>query len=178
MVIENGTRFGKLVVRSRVTEGRNRDSKYLCDCDCGRSSTPTGTSLKTGNSKGCGICYKLNYCVPDSALSRAYRTYKRGANKKEVSFQLTFPEFVFLTKQSCSYCGAAPSVNSYSEDAKVKVPMNGVDRVDSAQGYSLINCVPCCTTCNLAKLDTNVVEFMAWIQRVHAHLFDFGKESE
>ena len=177
--ISIGDRFGKLVVRYRVTNmrgGRERDAKYLCDCDCGRSSTPTATSLKTGNSKSCGICHKLQYCVPDAAWSRAYRTYRRGAKQKEVCFNLTFPEFVSIAKHCCHYCGAPPAINSYSEDAKIKVAMNGVDRVDSSCGYDLLNCVPCCKTCNLAKLDTNVGEFMAWIQKVYHHLFDLEKK--
>lgn len=181
ILVKIGDRFGKLIVRVRVPNcrgGRQRDAKYLCDCDCGRTSTPTATSLKTGNSKSCGICYKLQYCVPDSAFKRAYRTYRRNARAKKIKFAITFAEFLFLTKQPCHYCGSAPSVNSYSDDAKVKNPMNGVDRIDSSQGYFLLNCVPCCTTCNLAKLDTNIAEFMAWIQRVHTHMFDFGKESE
>jgi hypothetical protein len=176
--IDIGTRFGKLVVVSRLSDVRNRYAKYLCVCDCGRTSTPTGTSLKTGNSKGCGICYKLNYCVPDSALTRAYRTYKRNAKKKNVTFQITFPEFKGLTSRPCHYCGLPPVVNSYSDEAKVKIPMNGVDRVDSLQGYTLLNCVACCTTCNLAKLDTSLADFKTWVRRVHTHLFDFGKESE
>lgn len=170
--VADGDRFGKLVVQYRVPNcrgGRERDAKYLCNCDCGRTSTPTATALKTGNSKSCGICYKLNYCVPDSDFKRAYRTYRRNARKKNLEFLLTLPQFVLLAKESCHYCGSAPSVNSYSEDAKVKNPMNGIDRMDSAQGYYILNCVACCTTCNLAKLDTPVEEFKAWIQRVHNH---------
>ena len=30
--------------------------------------------------------------------------------------------------------------------------LNGVDRVDSAVGYSESNCVSCCATCNMMKI--------------------------
>jgi hypothetical protein len=177
--IPDGTRFGKLVVKYRIAANkRQRDTHYLCDCDCGRTSAPTATSLKTGNSKSCGICYKLEYCVPDSALSRAYRTYRRNARGKNVAFQLTFDMFKLLARKKCHYCGAPPAINSYSEESKVKVPMNGIDRVDSSAGYVPLNCVPCCTDCNLAKLDRSAADFMVWIQRVYHHMFDIEEESE
>lgn len=46
---------------------------------------------------------------------------------------------------------------------------NGIDRVDSAQGYVLTNVVPCCKQCNRAKSDLSREEFLTWVERVHAH---------
>ena len=167
-----GTRFGHTTVLRRISPNcRQRNAHYECICDCGNTSTPTATSLKTGNTKSCGRCHKFRYCVPEAALHRAYRTYKRGAIRKQVSFSLTFPDFSALVTQSCTYCGEEPSVNSYSADVKTKVPMTGIDRRNSDLGYFEENCVPCCGTCNLAKLDTSEADFKAWIQRVYQHLF-------
>jgi hypothetical protein len=58
----------------------------------------------------------------------------------------------------CFYCG-------HSEIYGV----NGVDRKDNAVGYTLENSVPCCATCNFAKRQMTVAEFIAWVDRVHAY---------
>ena len=49
----------------------------------------------------------------------------------------------------CEYCGFMPNDDE---------PINGLDRVDSSQGYTDSNTVPCCATCNSMKgsLDVNV----------------------
>lgn len=45
-------------------------------------------------------------------------------------------------EQPCHYCGIAPSPGG---------KLNGLDRVDSTQGYLDKNTVPCCATCNSMK---------------------------
>lgn len=47
--------------------------------------------------------------------------------------------------------------------------LNGVDRVNSQQGYEAGNVVPCCKHCNKAKLNRTEAEFIAHCQRVAAH---------
>ena len=43
---------------------------------------------------------------------------------------------------------------------------NGIDRVDSSLGYINENCVSCCRTCNYAKLEMNIKDFLDWVQRI------------
>ena len=47
---------------------------------------------------------------------------------------------------------------------------NGVDRIDSNQGYYWENCVPCCEKCNYAKHEMSVKEFKNWIIKVYTNL--------
>jgi len=51
-----GKRFERLLVLSRSESTPNGQARWLCLCDCGNYTTPTGPSLKTGESKSCG-CY-------------------------------------------------------------------------------------------------------------------------
>ena len=58
--IENGTRFGKLVVIEDLglrphVEGHNR-RWYKCQCDCGCIKEVMGNSLKTNHIMSCGTC--------------------------------------------------------------------------------------------------------------------------
>lgn len=55
-----GQRFGKLIVnrpqlvRTRYKSGTIKPLKYVCLCDCGKSSSVTYDNLVTGNSRSCG----------------------------------------------------------------------------------------------------------------------------
>jgi hypothetical protein len=61
----------------------------------------------------------------------------RKAAERRIPFKLTLEGFSDLVKDPCRYCGAALSATG-----------SGLDRKDSYLGYTLDNCVPCCTVCN------------------------------
>jgi hypothetical protein len=43
---------------------------------------------------------------------------------------------------------------------------SGIDRIDPTHGYISDNVVPCCRTCNVAKLKMTRDEFLAWAWRI------------
>ena len=49
-----GTRFGKLVVLKASDELSQRYAKWLCQCDCGKTTTVSGKALRNGNTQSCG----------------------------------------------------------------------------------------------------------------------------
>lgn len=69
-------------------------------------------------------------------VSYAFRVYQKHQPGK--AFELSFDNFAALVSNACFYCG-----QHYQR--------MGVDRYDSDNGYTVDNCVPCCTTCNLVK---------------------------
>ena len=182
-----GERFGKLVVVSKsLKRGNKGQIKWNCKCDCGKTHTVTGESLRGGKSKSCG-CWRKNN--PNSfkkhknrenvLLKKQYsavikRHNYRWPQDKPISFNL----FCELVYQPCFYCGI-PSKNGkciedYSCDNKkkkklseIKIFINGVDRIDSSIGYIDGNVLPCCKICNLAKNDMSKDIFLEWIKRVN-----------
>lgn len=70
--------------------------------------------------------------------------YKRNANNKGVSFELTKGDFDVLVKGECEYCKRSPTT------------WFGIDQVVPSQGYVLTNTVSCCYDCNLDKLEDDV----------------------
>lgn len=70
--------------------------------------------------------------------------YKKSAEKKGVSFELTKEDFDGLIKGECAYCKRTPST------------WFGIDRVVPSQGYVLGNVVTCCYDCNLDKHESDV----------------------
>jgi len=53
---------------------------------------------------------------------------------------------------------------------KLEWAHNGIDRIDSSKGYTIDNCVSCCTECNYAKHEMSVDEYKSFIQRVYNFL--------
>ena len=62
-----GNRYGRLTVE-QPAERINRESAWLCRCDCGNITIATTSALVTGHKKSCG-CYKLE------RISQAKKTH-------------------------------------------------------------------------------------------------------
>ena len=101
---------------------------------------------KDGYSNECIHCY-------NSAKENRYNIYKKGAKKRNLDFQLSKEEFYAFTFQPCYYCG---ELQEY----------NGIDRIDSNQGYLNYNCVPCCEKCNKMKLDYTLAEWYSHMRKI------------
>jgi len=84
--------------------------------------------------------------------------YKYAAKKRDLPFKLTKDDFQSFWQKPCYYCGT--TINTI-----------GIDRLEAEQGYIKENCVSCCYTCNKAKSDMNIDEFIAWIKKAYLNLF-------
>lgn len=82
-----------------------------------------------------------------------YLRYKKGAEKKGNSFDLSQEQFNGLMGGYCYYCGD-------------EIQYVGIDRLDNNMGYSDCNCVRCCTFCNLMKRAKPVGEFIGKCKKI------------
>ena len=73
-----------------------------------------------------------------------FSTARYSAGRRGWSWELSFETWLSIAEQPCVYCGYPPAAGRTG---------GGLDRKDSARGYEVDNVVPCCTECNLAKLD-------------------------
>lgn len=71
-----------------------------------------------------------------------YSNAKSLAKKRNISFDLSLEEYIKLIEENCFYC------NGYFGKVETQC---GLDRKDNSKGYSVDNCVSCCTICNRAK---------------------------
>lgn len=92
--------------------------------------------------------------------------HRRGAEKREISWELTLEEACQLVQQDCVYCGIASTPVTSSAPGWSLIGVNGIDRLDSSLGYTKNNCVTSCGTCNIAKAQMSVDAFYEWIRRV------------
>jgi hypothetical protein len=145
---------------------------YQCD-DCGGVFESTFSTIfarknsqyvKTGETV-CSSCANKRMSGVNSGQyvhgNSRYCEYRHSAKKRELDFSLTISEFECLTVQECHYCGG------FSRDRDIRSRGNGVDRKDSAVGYQIDNCVPCCATCNFVKNDMPYDDFISYIKRIY-----------
>jgi hypothetical protein len=97
--------------------------------------------------------------------------YKRGAEKRGLSFELTAEQFDSIVTGSCFYCGdGLTNVQKGQGKTSGNFSFTGIDRVDSEQGYTLKNSVSCCWMCNNMKGKTNKNKFLEHINKIYEHL--------
>lgn len=102
-----------------------------------------------------------------------YSNSKNNAIKRKHPFNLSKSEFENLINKSCFYCGDLPvksSNNSLISRGNINEPplfYNGIDRLDSEKGYSLQNCVSCCSKCNYMKNVFSVNDFYKQIEKIY-----------
>ena len=65
----------------------------------------------------------------------------------------------------CVYCTFLPAKDE---------PLNGLDRIDSSGGYTDLNTVPCCATCNAMKGSLDVDVFIAKVREIKIYSQSFG----
>ena len=171
-----GQKFSKLTVLKRDPESKN--VKWICKCDCGNVTSVTTGHLKAGHTRSCG-CYSVEKTV-ERNMSRAdidnskykalYSHYRKNAKRRDIPFDLTIDEVKHIVHQPCHYCGAIESDTFSNMNRGYLIRHNGMDRINSTGGYEATNVVPCCKTCNFAKLTMTQSEFYDWIKRVSKHL--------
>lgn len=170
-----GERHGRLVVIEQldsIETHNGKDSRWLCQCDCGNQVAVRGRSLSK-TTKSCG-CYKRDKIresklLPEgqSSFNQMVSKYKLRADKKDLPFTLTLDDVKAITKMPCAYCGAAPSNGKNRKgNHNGEYIYNGIDRYDNTKGYTLDNSVPCCATCNRAKNDLSIQDWHEWLHTI------------
>jgi 5-methylcytosine-specific restriction endonuclease McrA len=81
------------------------------------------------------LCYAHSK-TPKGRLARA----RRAAIRRGFTWEISLEVYAKLLEGSCHYCGG-----------KLNQAGGGLDRKDSAIGYTIENVVPCCGNCNKLK---------------------------
>jgi hypothetical protein len=64
-----GKRFGKLTAKYSEP-GRGGNTKWICECDCGRQKKVELGHLKSGATKSCGQCSRIKYDLSGQKFGR------------------------------------------------------------------------------------------------------------
>ena len=162
--------------------GKNKT--WIMQCVCGAEKRFWKlSSIKRVATCGCGTDEIGLKKEQRRMLKSRLHSYKSGAAKRGLDWALSLKDFRDLTQLNCVYCNSEPVQLNYFENAPslqrespnrdwslYTILFNGVDRVDSALGYTVDNCVPCCKYCNRAKSDMTFEEFKEHIERIYRWL--------
>lgn len=150
-------------------------SFFDCECFCGNKFTSRTDAIKTNTTQSCGcisfdlISQKLRKPNDIAIINLVYKNYIAGAIKRNLTFDLSLDQVKQFLSQNCFYCGQAPELSTFAgyKNRRTRVLFyNGIDRKGNNLGYSMDNCVSCCTLCNRAKLDLSYNAFNEWINRM------------
>lgn len=170
-----GQRFGHLFVEKLADKRNDRGDLYwICKCDCGTVKRIRGYHIVSGmDNCGCQTSVRrslrMRKPIRDSFVKMMFNAYKHGAKSRQIEFTLTSLEFETMMFSQCEYCKVDPyaiHVRTFIDGTSDSLTWNGVDRIDSTQGYTRNNCVPCCKICNAAKSDLTLQEFTSWVSRL------------
>lgn len=101
------------------------------------------------------------------------RQYKHCADRRNIAWMLTDDQAVYLLSGECVYCGAVKTCKATRKQYAVSTfEYNGIDRVDSDKPYAIDNCVSCCKSCNAAKSNMSVADFLnsVWLKMRRAEI--------
>lgn len=171
--------------------GKNKIALWQCKCSCGKRLVVSSQLLlkKKYPKSSCGC---KNYTKPHAnrkgndpkivSFRSLIKRYRNSANNKikNIKWFLSEDEAISLFSNNCYYCGVQPNntYNVYITKHKRYITknktwadlgtilFNGIDRLNSDLDYSLSNCVSCCTTCNFAKNELSVTDFLHWVNRI------------
>jgi len=160
-----GSKFNKLTIIGLAEIRYGTQAIWLCRCDCGKEAKIPTYRLTNGAVKSCGC---VRHRPPgESGLRRLFYSYKSQAINDGKSFLVTLEEFKFLTSSNCFYCDVTPcSVMKMPNYALGSYIYNGLDRLNSLEGYVLNNVVPCCTKCNMMKWVLSKEDFLKHITKI------------
>lgn len=157
----------------------HKDKRFRCwynvICECGIKKIIMGSAMVSGNTKSCGCqsskFKKENRLLPENlgVKRQIILQYKRHAIRRNIQYKLSEQEFIFLLDKPCFYCGLPPSNIKTTKNYLSGFLYNGIDRVNSDEGYFKNNCVPCCEQCNKAKMALKKDDFLSWVERVYNH---------
>lgn len=178
-----GKTFGDFTVigPSRIDYNRRQPRREApVRCVCGQEMWKYVVYLKSGDVTSCG-CRKGPKQTERAERLRKNATrqeevpswlsiYRRNAEKRGYQFDLAISDMITLTAGDCWYCGAEPSRPAPNRRQDSGLRYNGIDRVDNSLGYTVDNCVPCCSECNVSKNTSSVESFTEWVKRAYTRL--------
>lgn len=138
-----GQKFGKLtVIELSPVPTPSGERMWMCICDCGNYKTVQRKHLRSGFTKtcGCGAHPKnkdnKSWKGYEEIPMDFYSTIKRGAEDRNIKFNITIEELwdLFLKQdRKCALSGLELTFSKIRKDTAEKTI--SLDRIDSSKGY-------------------------------------------
>lgn len=137
-----GVRFSRLVpIEFKYNKGGHKF--YLCQCDCGKQSTPSNYALLSGNTKSCGCLaleirkrVNITHGLSKSPEYHAWNEMKKRCNNPNSN------TYNYYGGRGIKVCDRwQTSFENFLKDMGNKpTPQHSIDRKNVEKGYSPDNC--------------------------------------
>lgn len=136
-----GQRFGRLVALGPIGRSSDRKIIWLCRCDCGNTCTPTGKSLRSGNTKSCGCLRdesaRARFTKHGYTMHPLYGTWRKMISRCHALGEDSFSNYGARGIEVCaewrdsfeSFCDYVSQLSHYSTDGYT------LDRIDNDGNY-------------------------------------------
>jgi len=161
-----GQRFGRLLVIERSPiNGKHDETRWLCQCDCGNTSTVYKQSLISGQTQSCGCLHREMSAEHARKYFRKHglsdtHNYKRWISqiRRDLDSEWTI-DMVDLLFQIQPTCVVRGSTN--------KLAVDHVLPVSKGHGLKPGNAVVLCVSCNSSKHDRDLCDLpLEWRDKI------------
>ena len=134
-----GTKFGRLTVKGKISGGQN--SKWLCECECGKITVVLRTNLKNKNTLSCGCFAEERHRekVVTHGLSnhRIYNVWRSMVNRCSNPKNIGFDNY---GGRGITVCERWKKFENFIEDMGLPEEGLDIDRINNGKGYFKENC--------------------------------------
>ena len=132
-----GVRFGRLTVVKREADKSPGNPRWLCLCDCGKTTVTQGGALKGGVQISCG-CYQLETATTHG--QEGTRAYSAWAAMKSRCLNPKTKPYKDYGGRGIKVCDSWLRFENFYADMGDAPDGMSLDRKDNESGYSLENC--------------------------------------
>jgi len=160
-------RFGKLFVIKKIEEIPPTDfmSKWLCQCECGKTKIIRGRSLRKGHTKSCGCSIFTGF---EEISGTYWNSVIVGAKTRNLPFSISMEyawDLFLKQNRKCSLTNDILILKCSRKNFRDQTA--SLDRIDSTKGYIEGNVQWVHKYVNIIKWDFSEKEFLDIVKKIY-----------
>jgi hypothetical protein len=139
LIDRTGHRYERLVVLERAPNANQRDTnaRWLCRCNCGKTTIAYGQDLARGKIKSCGCLNAERITKHGRSRTRVYDIWKQMWQRCENPKCSSFGNY---GGRGITVCEEWRDFAQFFADMGDPPPRRTLERCDNSKGYSKANC--------------------------------------